>query len=280
MRQLLLLLARYRNFFLFLFLEAVAWGLIQGSNAYQSAFFFTLTNNIASSFNQARESVFQYLYLQKHNEVLAEENALLLKRLAQHSIAGSNKRPDSLYTRGYSFIAARVIQNSVAFENNFIILDKGIDDGIEPGMGVITANGVVGKIRSCTKNASVAYSFLHNDLSVSARVKRLGVLGTLKWGRGNITEANLLYIGQHEKIALGDTVVTAGFNAVYPPDLPLGVISHINYGSSAIGGSAFLDLKVRLSTNYATLNHVYIVKHKLAEQINKLQQQAAIPKTD
>lgn len=280
MRQLLLLLARYRNFFLFLFLEAIAWGLIQGSNAYQSAFFFTLTNNIASSFNQARESVFQYLYLQKQNEVLAEENALLLKRLAQRSTAGSGKRPDSLYTGGYSFIAARVIQNSVAFENNFIILDKGSDDGIEPGMGVITVNGVVGKIRSCTQNASVAYSFLHSDLSVSARVKRLGVLGMLKRGRSNITEADLLYIGQHEKIALGDTVVTAGFNAVYPPDLPLGVISHINYGSSAIGGNAFLDLKVRLNTNYATLKHVYIVKHKLAEQINKLKQQVAIPKTD
>jgi rod shape-determining protein MreC len=278
-RQLLLLLARYSNFFLFLFLEAIAWGLIKGSNAYQSAVFFTFTNSIASSFNSARVSVWQYIYLQKQNDVLAEENALLLRRLAQRSQI-SDTRPDSVYTSGYSFIAARVIQNSVAFQNNFIILDKGTDDGIAPGMGVITANGVVGKIRSCTKNASLAYSFLHNDLNVSVRIKRLGVLGTLKWGRSNITEANLLYVGQHEKVALGDTIVTAGFNAVYPPDLPLGIISSINYSSSAIGGNAFLDLKVRLNINYAVLNHVYIVRHKLSEQVNNLKKQVAMPETD
>jgi rod shape-determining protein MreC len=278
-RQLLLLLARYSNFFFFLFLEAIAWGLIKGSNAYQSAVFFTFTNSIASSFNSARASVWQYIYLQKQNDVLAEENALLLRRLAQRSQI-SDTRPDSVYTSGYSFIAARVIQNSVAFQNNFIILDKGTDDGIAPGMGVITANGVVGKIRSCTKNASLAYSFLHNDLNVSVRIKRLGVLGTLRWGRSNITEANLLYVGQHEKVALGDTIVTAGFNAVYPPDLPLGIISSINYSSSAIGGNAFLDLKVRLNINYAVLNHVYIVRHKLSEQVNNLKKQVAMPETD
>lgn len=279
MRQLLLLLARYGNFFLFLFLEAIAWGLIKGSNAYQSAVFFTFTNSIASSFNSVRESSWQYIYLQKQNEVLAEENALLLKRLAQRNHM-SEVRPDSIYTSGYSFIAARIIQNSVAFQNNFIILDKGTNDGVESGMGIITANGVVGKIRSSTQNASVAYSFLHNDLNVSVRIKRLGVLGTLKWGRSNTTEADLLYVGQHEKVALGDTIVTAGFNAVYPPDLPLGTVSNINYGSSAIGGNAFLDLKVRLNTNYAALNHVYIVKHQLSEQVNNLKKQVAIPETD
>lgn len=279
MRQLLLLLARYRNFFLFLFLESIAWGLIKGSNAYQSAVFFTLTNNVASVFNKARQSVLQYIYLQKQNEVLAEENALLLKRLAQRSQVNHTKS-DSLYISGYGFIAARIIQNSVAFQNNFIMLDKGTADGVEPGMGVITANGIVGKIKSSTKNASVAYSFLHNDLSVSVRIKRLGILGTLKWSRGNSTEADLLYIGQHERVAIGDTIVTAGFNAVYPPDLPLGIVSHINYGSSATSGNAFLDLKVRLNINYAALTHVYIVSHKLSEQINSLKNQVALPSTD
>lgn len=279
MRQLLLLLARYRNFFLFLLLELLALGLIRGSNAYQSAVFFTTLANIAASYNRTREAVMQYIYLKKQNDVLVEENALLLRRLAQRSLSGED-RSDSLYVNGYSFIPARVIHNSTAFQNNYLILDKGTEDGVAPGMGVITANGVAGKIRSCTAHACLAYSFLHSDLSVSVRIKRLGVLGTLKWSKGNITEADLLYIGQHEKVALGDTIVTAGFNAVYPPDLPLGIISRIQYSAPSVGGSAFLDIKVRLNTNYAALSRVYIVRHKIADELNELQNKTAQPMTD
>ncbi|WP_448520475.1 rod shape-determining protein MreC [Rhodoflexus sp.] len=270
-------MARYRNFFLFLLLELLAFGLIVGNNAYQRAAFFSFISSIASSYNRTRESVRQYIYLQQRNEILAEENALLLKRLNQRSQTGES-RCDSLYISGYDFIPARVIANSTALQNNYIMLDKGTNDGVAPGMGIIVANGVVGKIKTVTANASIAYSFLHNDLSVSVKIKRLGVLGTLRWGKSNITEADLLYVGQHEKVALGDTIVTAGFNAVYPPDLPIGIISGIRYGTSAISGNAFLDLQVRLNTNYAALSQVYIVGHKQAKEIEELKKKAAIPK--
>lgn len=278
MRQLLILLARYRNFFLFLILEAIAVTLIIGNNTYQSAAFFTLTNAVVAAWNDRINAVKQYLYLQKRNEVLAEENALLLKRLTQR--AADSRQIDSLYLNGYGFITARVIQNTTAFQNNFFIIDKGTNDGVEPGMGIITANGVAGKVKSCTQNAALAYSFLHGDLSVSVRIKRLGTIGTLKWSRGNITEADLLYVSQHEKVALGDTVVTAGFNTVYPPDLPVGIVSHIDYNASPTSGNAFLDLKVRLNINYADLGYVYVVKHKAAREIKSLQNQTALPQAD
>lgn len=259
-------------------LEAVALGLVFSKNTYQSASFFAFTSSVAATWNQGWEYFRQYLYLQKQNDVLAEENSLLLKRLTQRSrYTGVS---DSLYINGYSFIAARVIQNSIAFQNNFLILDKGTDDGVQPGMGIITAQGVVGKVKSCTSRTALAYSFLHSDLSVSVRIKRIGVIGTLKWNRTNTTEANLLYVSQHEKVALGDTVITAGFNAVYPPDLPVGIISHISYSGATTEGNAFLNLKVRLFTNYATLSHVYIVKHPMANELKELQKQTLLPQAD
>ncbi|MCS6968585.1 MAG: rod shape-determining protein MreC [Cytophagales bacterium] len=274
MRQILLLLVRYRNFFLFVVLEAIALGLIQSNNIYHHAVLFTFSNRIAGYFNYLRLSLVQYLQLGQQNRILSEQNALLLQQLLQRPKADTVLYT-SPYLQGYYLIPARVIHNSIAFQNNYLLLDKGTKDGVKPGMGIVTPNGVVGKVKSCTEHVSLAYSFLHNDLSVSVKVKRLNILGTLKWRPGNPTQADLLYISQHEKVALGDTIVTAGFNAVYPPNLPIGIISNIRRESITLANNAFLDLQVRLHINYAALDHVYIVGHSLTDQINQLTNQVS-----
>lgn len=253
MQELFAFIYRYRAFFLFIGLEFFALSLVFNSNSYQQFAYLTTASRVVATTNQASAEIAYYFSLKSKNDSLALENAKLLAQLANREGAYGSVQ-DSLT---YEHIPAKVINNSIWYVNNYLTIDKGLADGVRPGMGVVTGQGVIGKVKASSEHFSTLYSVLHASMSVSSQLKRTGHLCSTRWDGRIYTEANLANIPMHLAINVGDTILTSGYNAIFPPSTPIGIVSFIERDPSEI----FQTVRINLSTNFATLKDVYVVKN-------------------
>jgi rod shape-determining protein MreC len=165
----------------------------------------------------------------------------------------------------FSYIPARVIGNSTNKSHNYIIINKGRKAGVKEDMGVISANGVVGVVNAVSDNYAHIISLLNIKQSVSARISPSRAFGPLIWNGVSTTHAVLTEIPQHIKFRMGDSVVTSGFSAIFPPDIPLGKI----VGSKIVLGTHH-EIRVKLFQDFKTLKFVNVVVNNNHSEMDSL----------
>ncbi len=271
MYQLLKLIHSYRAFLIFLIIEVVCFWLLVRSNPFHSAAYFRTSSSLIGNIYQTRTNIAQYFNLPAVNEELASDNARLRQVLAQSQVPVIVRSSvDSLrQTRAehnHGFLAARVINNSTRFSHNFLTINKGRKNGIEPGMGVISAHGIVGKVMSVSDNFATVSSILNTDVFVSCFIKRKDNFGSINWDGRDVLFAKLLYIPRHAELEKGDTVVTSGYNSIFPENILIGYINEFTKGDS------WYDINVALSNDFSALSYVYVVKNPLREERIELEQ--------
>jgi rod shape-determining protein MreC len=272
MERLLNFVYAYRALFTFLALEFFCAWLIVENNQYQSTKFFNSSNRISARIISFSSTVREYLSLRDINTDLAGENADLRKKLEQrnqslYSFDVRELRDPAIINR-FDYVSAKVVNNSTGFTKNFITINKGTDAGIKPGMAVISAKGAVGKVKSVSKHYSVLISLLNIDEQVSSVIKSLGYFGTSQWDGVDPRQVELLYIPRHVKLHTGDTVVTSGYNAVFPEGVLVGVIKEVNLKEE----TPFYDIKVELAQDFGNLTFVEVIKSTLKLEKDSLEQ--------
>jgi len=272
MERLLYFIYRYRAFFTFLLLELFCAWLIVQNNQYQGAAFFNSSNGMVAGLNSFSQDVREYFSLRETNRLLAEENVqlrnVLEKRNEVLNISGTNHITDTTITSRFEFISAKVVNNSVDRFTNFITINKGEDDGIVPGMAVISPSGIVGKVKTVSTHYGVVTSLLNIDVMVSAILKRTGNFGTVQWDGRDQEEVKLNFVPRHVKPVKGDTIVTSGYNAVFPEGIMIGTIADIKLSDEAL----FYELRVKLSQDFRKLSYVAVIKSNLKHEQDSLEQ--------
>ena len=272
MERLILFVYQNRAFFTFLFLELFCAWLIVQNNAYQGSKFFNSSNGLVAAMNSFSQGVRDYFMLTEVNRTLSEENALLKRKLSQlpvtYIMPGNNIIRDSSAIDQFEYVSAKVVNNHVDMVKNFITINKGRADGIEPGMAVISPLGVVGKVKLVSNHYGVVTSILHVDVMVSAVLKRTENFGTVQWDGKNPDQVEFNYIPPHVHPSEGDTVVTSGYNAVFPEGVMVGVIQSVDLNKDAL----FYDIKVRLSQDFRKLSWVTVVKNNHHVEQDSLEQ--------
>jgi rod shape-determining protein MreC len=272
MRNLWIFINRYNAFFLFVIFFTIGIVLTVKNNSYQRSVTFNSTNEVVGQ-AYIRLNIFKrYLNLGEVNDSLARENARLNTELLALKNIDSAKNvvvKDTVNRVQYTYLAARVIKNSVTLRNNIITINKGTLDGIQSGMAVISAGrGVVGIIRDVSPHLATIESLLNKDAKISVSIKSTKALGSLVWGDRNsdYRKAFIKDIPNHFQVKLGDTVITSGFGS-FPPGIPVGSIS--NRGIST--GDNFLTIEIKLYNDFSTLQYVYVIKDKLAQEEKALE---------
>jgi len=268
MERIVLFIYQYRAFFTFLVLEFFCSWLVIENNQYQGAHFFNLSNSFVANLNGFSQDVREYFSLREVNSVLAEENTILRRKLEQRNQSVQSSLQDSSIIKRFDFVTAKVVNNSVSRFTNFITLNKGKDAGIEPGMAVISPQGVVGKVKMTSKHFSVVTSVLNIDLMISGVMKRTGYFGTIQWDGGNPEYVNFNFIPRHVQPAAGDTIITSGYSGIFPEGILIGTIAE----KSISKGAPFYDLKVKLAHDFRKLSYVAIVKSNLRHELDSLEQ--------
>jgi len=263
MGQLLAFLYKYRAFFTFLILEVFCIWLIVSNNNYQKTVFINSASGLIGSVNESANEVSDYFSLARVNRELAEENERLRAQLLNlpeslDSLVQLDIDPDTTDTVQYYLRAAEVIDNSTSLVNNMFMINKGRGDGIEEGMGVITSRGVAGKVRSVGKRYARVVSLLNTRNPISARHLPSQRMGTIQWDGTDPKRARLLYVTREVDVAPGDTIITSGFNAVYPKALMIGIVSAV----APDANQRDLEIQVDLSVDFNALEYVYVIENK------------------
>ena len=271
MRNLLNFLIKYNYWFLFILLEVASFVLLFRFNRYQQSVFFTSANAAAGKLYEATGSIAAYFHLKETNEDLLDHNIRLEQRVALLERALLDARSDTTLYRSldsvpassrYTLHKARVIKNSLNRLDNYLTLDKGSADSIRPEMGVVDANGVVGIVYKTTPHYALVISLLNSKSSLSCKIQGSDYFGYLKWEGGDSQYAYLRDLPRHAEFSVGDTVVTSGYSAVFPPGLLVGYIDEM---SDSHDGLSYL-LKIRLATDFGRVSDVRVIaNHDLPE---------------
>ncbi|BCT66702.1 rod shape-determining protein MreC [Nitrosospira sp. NRS527] len=110
--------------------------------------------------------------------------------------------------------------------NRKVMLDKGSQSGVQPGQVVVDDIGVVGQITRDYPWASEVTLITDKDHSVPVQVVRNGLRSVIS-GTGKDAMLELRYLAVNTDIQEGDSLVTSGIDGVYPPGLPVAVVSKI-----------------------------------------------------
>ena len=249
--------------------------LFQG-NPYQHHIYLTSANAVSSAVYETANNVTSYFNLRDINEDLNRRNAALEKevinlreKLQQYS---EKEFSDTLVpdagTDHFDFIVAHVINNSISKPYNYLTIDKGSDDGVKAELGVIDQNGVVGIVSVTGRKNARVISLLNPNLRLSCKIKNSDHFGSLVWDGNDPTTALLEELPRHTVYNPGDTIVTSGYSAVFPPGLPVGIILDDNRDHN----ENFFTLKIRLFADFTALGNVQIVTNNYGEELAKIEQ--------
>ncbi len=219
---------------------------------------------------EAVSYVKEYIHLRENNENLAKENSALRGMLRDAYYVSDSTRvrvADSVHFQQYSFITAKVINNSVNHRNNYLTLNRGRLQGVKPEMGVITSNGVVGIVRQVSDHYCTVMSLLHKETLVSAMIKRNKFFGPLSWDGEDPSIAVLKEIDKAVPVQIGDTIVTTSFSSIFPAGIMIGKIveDKVNPGSNSH------LIRVKLSTRFDNLSYVSIVDNLMKDEQRELE---------
>jgi rod shape-determining protein MreC len=269
MRNLVRFIIQHHFLILFLLIESFSLFLLFSANPYQKVRFYSASHKVSGRFSLKIENIRDYLSLHSENRKLAEENASLYNQLSAsyYSIQPGTLFPgDSTNAGKYSFLTAKVINNTVNKQYNYITIDRGSRSGIQPEMAVISSEGVVGIIKGVSENYSSVLSLLNRDFTISAKIKKNGYFGPLSWNGNNTEYATLVDIPHHVVFEKGDTVVTSGFGGVFPEGFLIGIIE-----DSRLKGGNYFEIRIKLSSDFRKLSYLHVIKNDGKPEIDSLE---------
>ncbi len=260
MRNLLLFFVRYYAFFLFLLMEVFGFYITYKQKHFQQVYFIHSANRLTGTVLNRFQKSIDYFHLTAINDSLIRENAQLRDKLTgSHRKDSSVVIPqrDSLGQVVYSYIPARIINNSTSDYNNYITLDQGKNQGIVPGMGIIGPHGIVGVVNNVSNHFATAISVLHHKFSTKAKIKRNNVTGILAWQKIDPLHAQLRDIGRFNEVLIGDTILTSSYSTIFPGDISIGIVDSVSIPE----GSNYYFINISLSSKFRSLDYVYVVNY-------------------
>lgn len=162
---------------------------------------------------------------------LEEQNEELRARLAELEEARQeNERLRELVafaeSQDLARLGANVIRRPVSIWEGVIQLDRGSNDGVQPGMPVIAAQGLVGQVSEVSPNACTVRLLTDQQSGVAALVQSTRATGVI---RGSVSgELSLDFIDRALVPVEGDVVLTSGLGGVYPAGIVVGDIVAVN----------------------------------------------------
>ncbi|MBZ5858082.1 rod shape-determining protein MreC [Flavihumibacter profundi] len=276
MRNIFLFIRRYFNFLFFLALQVLALSFLFRYNKFHEAAFMGVASEITGRVNNRYNTIEYYFKLKKTNEALVKENVELrtllrsnyLQSDTMHLVAVDSIRVDSLIKyQKYTYLEAKVVGGFITTQTNFFTIHRGTDQGVNVDMAVISPQGVVGRVVNSSANFSTVMTMLSRQFKVDAKLKNSGERGIISWDGVSPDFIQMRNIPKNIKIAKGDSVLTSELSSIFPANIMVGTVDSVFNDPS----TNFFTLRLRSSTNFSTVQFVYVVQNKQIEEQRKLE---------
>jgi rod shape-determining protein MreC len=201
-----------------------------------------------------------YFYLRgvraENRSLKAQIERMSLEQVRMSQDADQARRLQALLAFKEQFIsqtmAAQVIGSSGSEQSRSVFIDKGHNDGIQPDMAVITADGVVGKVLHVYRSTSLVLLIDDQTSGVGAILDKTRVQGILRGTPSG--EVVLEKVMSDETVPPGELVLTSGGDGVFPKGLLVGHVTKVTPGSEL-----FLNISVRPAADLGRLEEVLVV---------------------
>lgn len=268
MVNLLYFLTRYGSLLTFLLLELLSLYLIVRYNQTQRDIYFNSSRHYSGVLLEKTNQLTHFASLQKVADSLAFENAQLYNRLYNQFSTQTLPVMEDTQLTTFSFLPARIIKNSIHLPNNNLTLNKGENDGVLEGMGVMLPNGVLGIVRSTTPRFSRVLSVLNSQSYISVSNERSGAFGSLTWDGRDPGILILEEVPKHLEVMEGDTIVTSGFSAIFPRGIPIGTVRQFEVPP----GSSTYRIEVKMFADLSRTTQAYIIRNRHLDELQQLEQ--------
>ncbi len=94
-------------------------------------------------------------------------------------------------------------------------------------------------------------------------------MGTVRWYGGEAGYAVMEDVPESVRLIRGDTVVTSGYSALFPENIPIGYVE-VLYRSRQIQ-HLFYTIRIKLATNFYNLQYVYVIDNLLKDEQQSLE---------
>ena len=162
--------------------------------------------------------------LQAENSSLQTQIIELQQQLAETSILSAlvdfaRANPENRYQ------AAAVINRDPSPFMQYVIINRGSDDGLRRGMPVVTQQGLAGRITAVTAGAAHVQLITDPASTVNVRLDPSQAAAVLT---GSISsDLTVDMIPQGANVEAGNLVLTSGLGGNYPPNIVVGQVSGV-----------------------------------------------------
>ncbi len=274
MDSLLELIKNKLHWVVFLLLETVSLVLLFRFNPYQGSVWFSKATQVAGYVAEQEQHLLNYLNLGTENRRLTHENVTLQYNNQQLRQEIARLKHDSTLTErtlteqmeGQELIPARVSDNSIRQRDNFILINRGSHDGVEPEQGVLSGTGIVGIVSQVGHHYAMVIPVLNSKSSISCRIRGTQYFGYLHWYGGSPLKAMMDDVPRHARVKVGDIVETSGFSSVFPEGIFVGKVLAIDDSEDGLA----YQLQIQLSTDFGNLREVMVVKNTERKKIEEV----------
>lgn len=187
-----------------------------------------LARNVSTYFSSVQALTSQNAELERKQVEVAG------RLLRQEGIEQENLRLRALLDmkaqQPVSGVVAEILYNTRDTFSRRVILNKGLQQGIDTGQAVIDDAGLIGQVtRSYPLQAEVTL-LSDKDQAVPVQITRNGLRAVL-FGAGN-GQLELRFLAASADVQVGDDVVTSGLDGVFLPGLPVARVVRIDRDSS------------------------------------------------
>ena len=279
MHRLIEFIKRIYVLVLFLIIEGVALWSYASSSPYTEAKILSRTTAVGGAISGTITDVEHFFSLAENNRQLAARVAELSERVAQYDDLdvtlggkeGEGAVVDSLATRHeghFRYREARVVSMTTNRMRNFIILDRGAEEGIAPNMGVVTPNNeLVGYVVSCSSHYCVVQPMLNVEFSTGGRLVDNDHVCMIIWSGDSKYRVEAQDISVYAEPHEGMVVEVRSERL--PDGVTIGTIEECELNSTKSAYSAVIAIAADMSR----LDNVLIVENTHYGELEELKQE-------
>ncbi|HUY80971.1 MAG TPA: rod shape-determining protein MreC [Acidobacteriaceae bacterium] len=154
----------------------------------------------------------------------------------------------------YKTLPAQIIGTSGTDQSRVLYIDQGSHDGLKQDMPVITADGIVGKIKDVFPHTSQVLLITDPTSGVGVVLQTTRTRGILK-GRA-YGQLQVVDVSPDSRIKPGETILTSGGDQIFPRGLPVGTVERIVPDPQH---DPLVDILVHPAAHLAALEEVLVV---------------------
>jgi len=236
---------------------------------------YSVVTGVSKSIKGFYESFTESEKIRNENLKLKDENLELQQKVKE--LEENGRRWEELKSAlnirdtysDYTIIGAGVLTREIGEWFDIFRINAGIRDGIIidgfSSYAVVDSNmNLVGRIISSDYSSSKVMPVLNEGSTVSGRINTPGGLTVRVRGDfilKELSKCRVDNIADIAAISIGDEVVTSGLGGLYPPGIPVGVITEIINGGQSSERRAILEVY----SDYKVLTDVFILKGQYDE---------------